>query len=149
MSKRRPLARLFKHQLPNVPLRVLLAGPFAIQLSVVAAAIGFISFANGQKTVNDLAGQLHAETTKRVQQELNSYLNDPHLINQINVSSHELGELDLADTAGLERHFWKQTQLFSSTSYIYLGTSEEVFVGAEPAVSARSSSPSSRLLTLI
>ena len=131
MFKLRALSRMFKRQLPDIPLRILFAGPFAIELVVVAGAIGYISFTNGQETVNDLAEQLHAETTNRVQQELNSYLNIPHLINQINVSSIELGEVNLSDIEALERHFWQQTQLFPSTSYIYVGTAQEVFVGAE------------------
>ena len=116
---------------PGIPLRLLITGPFILELILAMCAIGYLSFRNGQKAVSELAEQLHTEITNRVQQQLNHYLNDPHLINRINVSTVRLGSLDLQDIEGLERHFWQQTQLFPSTSYIYAGISDTLFVGAE------------------
>ena len=116
---------------PIIPLKLLFTGPFVLELVLAVGAIGYISFLNGQKAVNELVEKLHIETTERVQQQLNTYLNIPHLINRINVDDIGIGEIDLENVEGLERHFWQQIQHFPSTSYIYVGTTQEIFIGAE------------------
>ncbi|MEO1299117.1 MAG: HAMP domain-containing protein [Cyanobacteria bacterium J06636_16] len=90
-----------------------------------------LAFRNGQRTVNNLATQLRSEVTARVQQQLNTYLYTPHSVNSINVVDLSLNKLSLQNTAKLEAHFWHQAQLFPSISHVYLGTEQEIWVGAE------------------
>ncbi|MEQ9001178.1 MAG: SpoIIE family protein phosphatase [Coleofasciculus sp. B1-GNL1-01] len=115
----------------KINLRTVLIIPFVLQIVGAVGLVGYLSFKNGQKAVNELVGQLQRELTNRVEERLTNYLDTPHLINQINAEDVNLGKLDLQDISGLERHFWKQLRLFEQMSYIYVGTPQDVFSGAE------------------
>ncbi len=113
-------------------LRAVLVVPFVVQLCAAVGLVGYLSYRTGQRAVQDLVSQLQNETTARVEQHLNEYLQKPQLINRINASDVVLGELDLSDIDSLEKHLWKQMQLFPEASYIYVGTAAGEFSGAEP-----------------
>ena len=115
----------------KLSIQTLVATSFVVQIVAAVGLTGWFSLRNGEQAVSDLSTQLRSEITARVQQRLNHYLSDPHLINEINIDSVRLGELDFQDITRLERHFWQQLQLFPSTSYIYAGTEQNVFSGAE------------------
>ena len=115
----------------KLSIQTLVATSFVVQIVAAVGLTGWFSLRNGEQAVSDLSTQLRSEITARVQQRLNHYLSDPHLINEINIDSVRLGELDFQDVTRLERHFWRQLQLFPSTSYIYAGTEQNVFSGAE------------------
>ncbi|MDJ1180806.1 SpoIIE family protein phosphatase [Roseofilum sp. BLCC_M91] len=118
----------------KLPLRMVLIVPFLVQIFAVVGLIGYWSYRNGQQAVEELATQLRKEITHRIQEHLNTYLDTPHLINEINTHDLELGKLDLEDITELEHHFWQQIQLFTEASYIYLGTPSALFSGAEQVV---------------
>lgn len=105
----------------NTSLRTVLIILFVVQICVVVGLTGYISFLNGQKAVNDLAGQLQGEVAARIQQHLRSYLEIPHLINQSHLNAIEVNLLDLTNPVTLGRYFWKQLQDFSSVSTLYFG----------------------------
>ncbi len=127
------LNRLIAKVSAKLPLRTVLVIPFVIQIFAAVGLTGYLSFKNGQKAVDDLAAQLRDEITNRIEQRLNSYLEIPHLINQINADDVAIGKLNLENERLLELHLWKQIQLFDAASYIYFGSPEEVFVGSERA----------------
>jgi len=124
------LNRLIAKVSAKLPLRTVLVIPFVIQIFAAVGLTGYLSFKNGQKAVEDLAGQLRDEITNRIEQRLDSYLEIPHLINQINADDVAIGKLNLENERLLELHFWKQIQLFDSASYIYFGSPREVFQGS-------------------
>jgi two-component system sensor histidine kinase ChiS len=45
----------------NVPLRLVLTVPFVLQIFAAVSIVGYLSFRNGQKAVQDLASHLHGE----------------------------------------------------------------------------------------
>ncbi|MEM6352590.1 MAG: ATP-binding protein [Cyanobacteria bacterium P01_D01_bin.14] len=100
------------------PLRAVLIVPFAIQTALISSLIGYITFRNGQNTVEDLARQLETEVSKRVEQDLDRHLALPHQINQINAGLIEEGLLDIQDLESAGSYFWDQAQLFDKTGYI-------------------------------
>lgn len=112
-------------------LRTTLVVPFVLQIVAAVGLTGYLSFINGRRTVDDLSTQLQSETTSRVQERLDSFLEIPHLINRISADDLEIGKLDLQNIPLLERHFWQQIQQFPSASYIFVGTTEGIFSGAE------------------
>ncbi|MBE9129581.1 MULTISPECIES: adenylate/guanylate cyclase domain-containing protein [unclassified Coleofasciculus] len=116
---------------PKVPLRLILVVPFVVQVVVAVGLVGYLSFRNGQRAVENLASQLRNEITAHIKDRLDTYLSTPHLINQINADDVHLGKLKLQNTRSLEHHFWKQIQLFDSATYIYFGSEQEVFTGVE------------------
>ncbi len=102
----------------KLPLRLILVVPFVIQIFAAVGLVGYFSFKNGQKAVNDLAYQLMNKTSDLVDEHLDTYLATPHQINQINIDALEQGLLNLQDLQGAGRYFWKQAQVFKDVSYI-------------------------------
>jgi len=79
------------------PLRFVLVVPFLLQISAAVGLVGYLSYRNGERAVNDLANQLRAEVTARITQHLDAYLTSPHQLNRLNVAALEMGLIDLQD----------------------------------------------------
>ncbi|NJN86639.1 MAG: hypothetical protein HC881_10405, partial [Leptolyngbyaceae cyanobacterium SL_7_1] len=89
--------------------------------------VGWLSFLNGQRAVQDLSSQLRAELTARIQQELKAYLDNSHSINQLNVDAFTQGELNV-DTLNAPR-FFHQTKVSPLTYSIYCAGEDGQFLG--------------------
>ena len=113
----------------KISLRLLLILPFILQIFGAVGLVGYLSFQNGQKAVEELANQLMLEVGERISERLNLYLETPHLVNQLNKDAIDLGQLDLEDLPSMEPHFWRQSQLFNLISYIQFGSNSGEFVG--------------------
>jgi signal transduction histidine kinase len=118
------LTDYFASHYRKTSLRTLLVVPSVLLIFLAVVLTGYLSLRNGQNAVNDVTTQLREEITARIQQHLYTYLETPHLVNQINSDAIRLGLLNMHDLGGLERHFWHQLQLFDSVSGIYLGTEQ-------------------------
>jgi len=105
----------------KVPLRTVLIIPFVLQIFAAVGLVGYLSFINGQRAVNDVAFQLRGEISARVLQYLDTYLTTPHLINQINIDAVRLKQLNLQDLPGIERHLFSQLMQFNSVTAIHYG----------------------------
>ncbi|MCL2938612.1 MAG: hypothetical protein MGU50_19735 [Trichodesmium sp. MAG_R02] len=68
--------------LEKIPLTYILVIPFLLQLLIVVGLIGWLSFRNGQKAINDLASKLREEVGARINEKVDRYLQTPHRINQ-------------------------------------------------------------------
>ncbi|WP_373535018.1 ATP-binding protein [Microcoleus sp.] len=112
-------------------LRTVLIVPFVLQLFAAVGLVGYLSFKNGQKAVNEIADRLMAEVGSRVEQNLGTYLSVPHQVNQINAAAIELGTLNLKDLPVLQRHFWRQLQIFDTLTFTGLGLEQKDNLGAE------------------
>jgi len=115
----------------QLPLRSLLIIPFVLQIFAAVGLVGYLSFRNGQKAVNDLASQLTGEVRGRIEQHLDSYLITPSVVNQSVLNGIALGYLELKNPRSMERYFSKQMQLFEEVSYIQVGNEEGEFYGIE------------------
>lgn len=115
----------------KVPLRLILVVPFVLQIVGAVGLTGFLAWRNSEQAVNDLSLQLRNQVSTQVKMYLSNYLEKPELINQFNAKAVQLGQIQLEDTASLERHLWNQIQLFPLISYIQFGTETGEFVGAE------------------
>ena len=112
----------------SVPLRTLFIVPFVLQLLTTAGLVGWLSFRSQRKAVNDLAGQLQTEISKRVEVRLESYLSLPDIINRTNAGALASGELSFQDLAGMNRYFWRQSAVFKDISYIYFGRNDGEYI---------------------
>ncbi|MFB2975592.1 PAS domain S-box protein [Microseira sp. BLCC-F43] len=126
-----PLKQVIVKIYGQVPLQTVLIVPFVLQIAGAVGLVGYLSYRNGQKAVNDLASQLRHEITKHIEDNLRAYLTIPHQVNQSNAAAIRLGQLNLQDNAGLERHFWQQIQIFDRLTYAGLGLERKDNVGAE------------------
>jgi len=128
------LERLKKHGvqfISRVPLRTVLIVPFVAQIVGSVALTGYLSFRNGQETVNGLADRLMQEVGDRVLQNLNSFLTVPHQVNQTNIAALELKQLDVQNVPAAERHFWRQLQIFDTLASVGVGLESRNNFGAE------------------
>jgi signal transduction histidine kinase/DNA-binding NarL/FixJ family response regulator len=114
----------------KMPLRLILIVPFVIQIFAAVGLVGYLSFINGQKAVNDLAQQLMSKVNILVDQHLDTYLAIPHQINQINVDAKELRMLNLQDFQQAGRYFWKQMRVFN-IGYNSFANPQGEFIGVE------------------
>ncbi|WP_414544303.1 sensor histidine kinase [Nostoc sp. CCY0012] len=112
-----------KHNTPKVkafPLQFVLIVPFLLQIFGTVTLVGYLSFKNGQKAVNNLAAQLMERTRTKVALHLDSFLSIPHKINQLNAEAIAMGLLDVSDRQTMSKYFWKQMQVYD-LSYIGFG----------------------------
>ncbi len=98
-------------------LRGVLVVPFVLQIVAAVGWVGYLSYRNGEKTVNDLASQLQGSVSARVYERVQNYLETPPLVNQINQDSLPLGVLDFEDLERSRPYLWKQVLRFNSIGY--------------------------------
>jgi signal transduction histidine kinase/ActR/RegA family two-component response regulator len=107
-------------------LRTILIAPFVIQTVGTVGLVGYLSFVNGQKSVSDLATRLQGEVTARIQLHLDTYLETPRLINQINASAMNRGQIQIKpQDIETEQHLVQQIALFPAVSKIYCADQEK------------------------
>ncbi|MDF0552811.1 response regulator [Kamptonema sp. UHCC 0994] len=112
----------------KIPLRIFLVVPFVLQVFGAVGLVGYLSFRNGQKAVNDVATQLRREVTDRVQQHLQNYLRQPNLINQINADAAKRGELTFDNFQASQYFIWQEIQSFIAINSIYISSKEGEFI---------------------
>ncbi|MGL5065545.1 MAG: PAS domain S-box protein [Microcoleus sp.] len=119
-------------QSKKIPLRFVLVASFVLQIVGTVGLVGYLSFRNGQKAVEDLAQQLMGEASKRIEEKLKNFLGTAYLVNQLNAAAIDRGELNLnleqAQPRG-EKFLWQQMQTFPSIQWISLGTQTGEFLG--------------------
>jgi signal transduction histidine kinase len=113
-----------------ISLQWILIIPFVAQVSAAVGIVGYLSFKNGQQAVQHLADQLLHKTSQQVNQHLDSYLQLPLQINQMNLNAIASGDLNLNDRASSERYFWRQAQAFPSLSFTGYVLNGETELGA-------------------
>ncbi len=111
------------------PLQLVLIIPFVLQIFGAVGLVGYLSFKNGQKAVNELADQLMERTSRSVDQHLDAYLSIPHKVIQMNADASQMGLLDVRDRETVAKYFWRQMQAYD-LSYIGIGLTTGEGAGA-------------------
>ncbi|MEG4587794.1 ATP-binding protein [Microcoleus sp. MOSTC5] len=93
-------------------LQTVLIVPFVLQVFAAVGIVGYLSFRNSQRAVNDLADQLMGEVSNRIEQNLRTYLQTPHQINQSKLDAVKLGFVNMKDLSAWEKYLWRQVQLY-------------------------------------
>ena len=110
---------------PTPSLQGMLTIPFILQVVAVVSLVGYLSYQNGENSVEDLTNQLMTAVSKRVEQKLISYLEPARLLNQINDDTARRGALSLeldSPNRQTELYLWQQMRLFKNLTWITLGT---------------------------
>jgi diguanylate cyclase (GGDEF)-like protein len=109
----------------KIALPWMLIVPFVLQVVPVVSYVGYVSYRNGQKSVEDLTQQLMDKTSDRVQDKLEHYFSAPELASQQLADAVARGDLkldlDRVDPAR-DRYLWQQMQLFNNFTWISLGS---------------------------
>ena len=106
----------------NLPLRVVLIALFVSQIVGAVGLVGYLSFRNGQKAVNELATQLRHEVTARIERELKGYFETPHEINRLNASAFARGMLDVDGASFGESQLYQQMKIAPTIALAYCGS---------------------------
>ena len=115
----------------KLTLQTVLIIPFVLQIGGIVGLVGYLSYRNNQKAVNEVASQLHQQISDRIQQYLQVYPATPHLINWINRDAVHLGQLNLADRSAIKRYLLYQLLQFNSISAIELSNQQGNLIRAE------------------
>ncbi|MEG4320670.1 MULTISPECIES: ATP-binding protein [unclassified Microcoleus] len=111
------------------PLQLVLIVPFVLQVFGAVGLVGYLSFKNGEKAVQDLGEQLMKRTSGEVDQHLTSYLSIPQQVSQLNANIIRMGLLDLRDRKTQGKYFWYQMQAYD-LSYISINLPNGEAAGA-------------------
>jgi len=90
----------FPHLKTRLPLEIIFIVPFAIELIFTVGLIGYLSFLNGQRSVDNLAEKLIEETGDSIQKRIDNFLEIPAKITQNN---QDLIDTNLLDIENLDR----------------------------------------------
>ncbi|MEH1941982.1 MAG: ATP-binding protein [Nostoc sp.] len=112
-----------------LPLQIVLVVPFLIQIFGAVSLVGYLSFKNGQRAVNDLAEHLMDRTSEVVDEHLKSHLSIPQTLNQMNADAIRRGILDVRDRKTIGKYFWDQIRVYELT-YIGIGLTTGEGLGA-------------------
>jgi class 3 adenylate cyclase len=94
-----------------------------LQLVGAVALVGYLSFYNGQRAVQNLATQLRGELSARIKRELEGYFRSPHAINRLNATALLHGDLDVVNATG-ENMLFQQMRIYPTIAFIYCGSAE-------------------------
>lgn len=98
-------------------LRRVLVVPFVLQIVAAVGLVGYLSYRNGEQTVNNLVSQLQHSISARVYDRVQNYMETPPLVNQLNHDAVPLGLLDFDDLERSRPYLWKQLLRFSAIGY--------------------------------
>jgi signal transduction histidine kinase/CheY-like chemotaxis protein len=115
----------------KVPLKTVLIVPFVLQILGAVGIVGYLSFKNGQQAVNDLANQLMSEVSARVKQNLQIYVETPHLININKFNMIRMGYLNMAEMDSWEKFLWHQVQLYPYINFTGLANDKGEYRSGE------------------
>ncbi|MEO0534745.1 MAG: ATP-binding protein [Cyanobacteria bacterium P01_A01_bin.123] len=125
----KPSEQLKPSQIGKLPLPVVLVVPFILQIFAAVGLTGYVSLRTGQNAVNDVASQLRDELTARIQQQIDTYIEIPHSINQINTNALVQGDIDPVVAGGTDQ-LWQQAKIFNTTNLIYCASEQDgSFIG--------------------
>jgi len=127
---------LLKKSLPqrshrSIPLSGILVIPFLLQVLGAVALVGYLSFQNGQRAVNEVASQLRLEISERVKGRLISYLQTPHLATQVLTDDVISGRLNLKtqDFSTFSPYLMARVQGLESIGFMKLADPQGQYVG--------------------
>lgn len=117
-------------QRSKIPLSAVIIIPFVCQIFATVGLVGYLSVRSGREAVNNLIDKLMITAEKNIDQELENYLDIPHIINQVRFDDFQNGLLSLDNIDALYDHFWAQKQAFQSVSYVYMGSVDGGMIAA-------------------
>lgn len=115
----------------NFPLRLVLIIPFVLQIGFAVGLTGWLSLRNGEKAVNEVAGHLRQEISKRIAEHLQAYLAIPRGTNGFNAQTIAFDAGSLLGDRALERQMWQHLQVFPTLTANYLATETGEYISAK------------------
>lgn len=115
----------------KIPLQILLIIPFVVQTVGAVAVVGYLSYRNGQKAVNDVATQLQNDISNRIKQNLTYLLAIPHQSFESYDAVLSQNRIDLNNGRDVEKFLWRQLPAFPLVAATAFVTANQESFGAE------------------
>ena len=115
----------------SLTIRTLLVSLAIVEIVVAVGLTGWLAFQNGRKSVDQMTIKVLEEMISQVKQNLNTHINGPILLAQLNKDSLDLNQTSLTDIPALEKHFWSQSRNFPDVAYFSFGYSDGEVVGIQ------------------
>jgi signal transduction histidine kinase/FixJ family two-component response regulator len=97
----------------NTPLRAVVIIPVVLQIIGAIGIVGYLSFRNGQKTINNVVSQLQTEVSSRITQHLDNQFNTVRHLAEINGDAVDMRLLDYNNFEQVAQFFWQQLQHYN------------------------------------
>ncbi|MEM9006212.1 MAG: histidine kinase dimerization/phospho-acceptor domain-containing protein, partial [Cyanobacteria bacterium P01_F01_bin.86] len=102
-------------------IRAALIIPFLLQVIGAVGLVGYFSFINGRRAVNDLATQLQTEISDRIQENLETYLSEAVDILKTQETAIQLNHVSLQEPENLRAYQWELLQIHEEAAILALG----------------------------
>ena len=99
----------------SLSLQWVLIVPFVLQVVGAVSLVGYLSFRNGQKAIDNLVNEVMDRNSALVNQHLDTYLAIPHQVNQITAHTIEMGLLDIHNLNQVNKFLWKFINIYDLT----------------------------------
>ncbi|NLW76901.1 MAG: hypothetical protein GXY18_10825, partial [Methanomicrobiales archaeon] len=109
----------------RLKLRTVLTLLFGLVVVLAICITGLLAFQNSQYSANELAGQLQHEVANRISDQLDSYLQVPHFVNQLSIDSFKHNRVSVHDTEDLKEYFLELSHQFDTVEAICYGHEKE------------------------
>ncbi|WP_445301177.1 adenylate/guanylate cyclase domain-containing protein [Microcoleus sp. Pol11C3] len=127
-KSRRPLSiGLFR----KIPLQIMLIVPFVVQTVGAVAVVGYLSYRNGQKAVNDVATQLRNDVSDRIKQNLTYLVAIPFQSFENYDAALSQNRIDLNNGRDVEKFLWGQLPAFPLVAAAAFVTPNQEFFAGE------------------
>ena len=103
---------------------------FVAQVVGAVGVVGWLSFRNGRRAIDDLASQLMGEVSARIEGQILSHLGRAETVNVMNAIDLRGDLLVTEQPIQLAQHFWRQMKQFPLMTYIYWGGAAGEFAGS-------------------
>ncbi|NMF60660.1 ATP-binding protein [Pseudanabaena yagii] len=129
-SPKKHSKKLFQ-RFQGISLRSFVVLPFMLQIVGTVGLVGYLSFKSGQQSVKDLADRLEIEIANRVDKETSNFLDSPHLVNQVLLSTIYSEKLNLENRQDLEKFFFNQVKHHGIVHYLFYVDNLGNFTGVQ------------------
>ena len=102
-----------------------------VEIVTAVGLTGLLAFRNGKQNADQLTVKVLSEMVMRINTHLESYVKGPILMTELNENTLDLEHVQLEDKAGLEKHFWRQSQVFPEIAYFSFGYMDGEVVGVQ------------------
>jgi signal transduction histidine kinase/DNA-binding response OmpR family regulator len=92
----------------QLPLQLVLIGPFVAQIFAAVSIVGYLSFKNGQDAINQVASQVRGEVSDRIEQKLDNYLITAEKVSQSTADLVNKDVVKADDPEQIAQLFWSQ-----------------------------------------
>jgi adenylate cyclase len=115
----------------KIPLQILLIIPFVVQTVGAVAVVGYLSYRNGQKAVNDVATQLRNDISDRIKENLTDLLAIPFQSFENYDAALSQNRIDLNNGRDVEKFLWRQLPAFPLVAAAAFVTPNQEFFAGE------------------